>query len=135
MVVFIWACLIPRLFFYIGQQYFVPNPNTGVGISPKWDFTSSAFKGNPDAFVVANIKEVAPAPTGPNDIDWARLEAIDGPLAKMVYITDTRGGQPPATVSLPSCTKKKKNSEQGFFKKKVYPWLISNYSQIYCCKL
>lgn len=38
----------------LGQHYYIVNPITGSGVSPKWDFTSSgANAGNPNAFVVA----------------------------------------------------------------------------------
>ena len=84
----------------IGQHYFVTNPN-GPGLSPKWDFTSSAFSNNPDAFVVAAKVNDTAAPTGPQDITWVSLNSISGNLAKEVYRTDTRLGQPPATVSGP----------------------------------
>ena len=120
------------LYIYIGQHYYVPTPNGGTGLSPKWDFTSSAFKGNPNAFVVAaKVNQVAaPGPTGSQDIDWVSLKRITGELAQEVYRTDTRLGQPPANVSRSHCVpKKNKNilTRFFFFKKKiVYPWLCRN---------
>ncbi|KAF5367747.1 hypothetical protein D9758_009867 [Tetrapyrgos nigripes] len=83
----------------LGQHYFVINPVTGSGISPKWDFTSGAFAGNPDAFMVGARAAGIPAPTGPSDIDWLLLTNIEGLLADEVYRTDTRSGQPPASCA------------------------------------
>ena len=82
----------------LGEHYFITNPITGTGLSPRWDFTSHAFKGNPNAFVVGNKTGDLAAPTGPQDIDWLYLKAIQGELANEVYRTDTRLGQPPASV-------------------------------------
>ncbi|KAJ7590835.1 hypothetical protein C8J56DRAFT_1003476 [Mycena floridula] len=85
----------------LGEHYFITNPVTGTGISPKWDFTSRAFKSNPQAFVVAAKSGDIPAPTGAKDVDWLSLTAMtgQGSLANQVFRTDTRGGQPPT-----SCT-------------------------------
>ncbi|KAH7870889.1 uncharacterized protein C8R40DRAFT_613845 [Lentinula edodes] len=86
----------------LGQHYFITNPVTGSGLSPKWDFTSNALAGNADAFVVAaKIDDVA-APTGSADVDWlylTNLTGTTGTLANEIYRIDTQGGQPPA-----SCT-------------------------------
>ncbi|KAF9010093.1 hypothetical protein BDQ17DRAFT_1347534 [Cyathus striatus] len=83
----------------LGQHYFVQNPITGQGISPKWDFTSAVFAGNPNAFVVgAKVGDIL-APTGSQDIDWLALTKAVGSLADQVYRTDTHKGQPPS-----SCT-------------------------------
>jgi len=82
----------------LGEHYFIVNPVTGTGTSPKWDFTSHAFSGNPDAFMVgAKVSSLA-APTGPSDVDWLQLSNVAGSLADEIYRTDTRGGQPPASV-------------------------------------
>jgi hypothetical protein len=89
--------------FFAGQHYYVTNPITGTGINPKWDFTSQgATKGNKDAFVIAAKTTGATAPDTATDIDWVFLTALagEGKLASQVYRTDTRGGQPPATVSI-----------------------------------
>ncbi|KXN81690.1 hypothetical protein AN958_03937 [Leucoagaricus sp. SymC.cos] len=85
----------------LGQHYYVTNPITGIGINPKWDFTSSgATAGKSDAYVVAAKAFGATAPTGSKDIDWVFLTNIGaGKLADDVYRTDTKLGQPPA-----SCT-------------------------------
>ena len=84
----------------LGQHYYVTNPLTGQGINPKWDFTSQgADAGKSDAFVVAAKVNGASAPTGSQDIDWVQLGNIgSGALAQQVYRTDTRLGQPPASV-------------------------------------
>ncbi|KAK0458708.1 uncharacterized protein EV420DRAFT_1479407 [Desarmillaria tabescens] len=81
----------------LGEHFFITNPITGTGISPEWDFTATL--GNTDAFVVANETGTSPAPTGSQDVAWLSLVRILGELAKEVYRTDTRAGQPPA-----SCT-------------------------------
>lgn len=82
----------------LGEHYYVPNPLTGTGINPKWDFTSHAYKGQPNAFVVAAKSTGLSAPTGSQDIDWVFLKSVTGDLAAEVYRTDTRLGQPPASV-------------------------------------
>ena len=85
---------------FLGQHYFVPNPN-GQGLGAKWDFTSQgALAGNTNAFVVAAKVNQTDAPTGPKDIAWVSLKSVTGQLAQQIYRTDTRLGQPPATVSL-----------------------------------
>ena len=86
----------------LGEHYFITNPITGTGLSPRWDFTSHAFKGNPNAFVVGSKVGDLVAPTGSQDIDWLFLTAAQGELANEVYRTDTRLGQPPASVGLHS---------------------------------
>lgn len=86
----------------LGEHYFITNPVTGTGVSPKWDFTAHAFKGNAQAFVVAAKVANLAAPTGSKDVDWLFLNAVPGQglLASQVYRTDTRLGQPPASVRL-----------------------------------
>ncbi|GLB42193.1 putative protein of unknown function (DUF3455) [Lyophyllum shimeji] len=84
----------------LGQHYYVTNPVTGTGASPKWDFTSQgATKGNVDAYVVAAKSAGITAPTGKQDVDWVQLKAVTGKLAAEIYRVDTRGGQPPATCT------------------------------------
>jgi hypothetical protein len=89
----------------LGQHYFITNPvNATAGISPKWDFTSGAFKGKSNAFIVAAKNAGMPALTGKQDVDWLYLQKLagtTGELATEVYRTDTRLGQPPASVSIP----------------------------------
>lgn len=83
----------------LAQHYFVTNPTTGQGVSPKWDFTSSGkFDGNSDAFIVAKGKATLPAPTNATtDVAWLDVVNVEGKIADEVFRTDTRGGQPPAT--------------------------------------
>lgn len=89
----------------LGQHYFVPNPKTGQGVSPKWDFSAQGqLKGALDAVVVVEKLAGAPAPTGEDDIDWLATNAIDGKLAAQVYRTDTRGGQAPDECEIPGNT-------------------------------
>ncbi|KAF8888604.1 hypothetical protein BD779DRAFT_1623629 [Infundibulicybe gibba] len=89
-----------KLSAYRRFHYYVPNPLTGVGVNPKWDFTSQgANAGNPNAFVIAARVAGLSAPTGPSDIDWVSLSALTGELAQEIYRVDTRGGQPPATCT------------------------------------
>lgn len=85
-----------------GQHYFIPNPQTGQGLSAKWDFTSTGrTNGVHDAFVVVSRLAGAKAPTGAQDIDWLALASIDGGLGKEVYRTDTVEGQPPSATCKP----------------------------------
>ncbi|KAI0631046.1 hypothetical protein C8Q77DRAFT_179360 [Trametes polyzona] len=83
----------------LAQHYFITNPVTGQGLSPKWDFTSSgAFQGVPDAFVVAKGKGSIPAPTDPaRDVAWLDVTAVQGDIASEVFRFDTVGGQPPSS--------------------------------------
>ncbi|KAJ4481993.1 hypothetical protein J3R30DRAFT_2110765 [Lentinula aciculospora] len=83
----------------LGQHYFITNPVTGSGLSPKWDFTSNALAGDADAFVVGTKVDDVAAPTGSVDVDWLYLTNLTGTLANEVYRIDTQGGQAPA-----SCT-------------------------------
>lgn len=85
----------------LAQHYFVSNPTTGQGLSPKWDFTSSGkFSGNKDAFFVGRGQGSLPAPTDPKkDINWLEVANVQGSIANTVFRTDTRGGQPPSSVS------------------------------------
>lgn len=83
----------------LGQHYYITNPVTGTGLSPKWDFTSNAFAGNPAAYVVGSKVVDDPAPTNSAvNIDWIYLTNLTGILANEVYRIDTQGGQPPASV-------------------------------------
>ncbi|PBK79910.1 hypothetical protein ARMGADRAFT_1021227 [Armillaria gallica] len=84
-------------FFVLGDHFFITNPVTGSGISPKWDFTKSLH--NSEAFVVGARSGGMPAPTGSSDIDWLVLNRVLGSLATQVFRVDTRDGQPPATCT------------------------------------
>ncbi|KAH9886460.1 hypothetical protein C8Q73DRAFT_658233 [Cubamyces lactineus] len=87
---------IPQI---LAQHYFVPNPTTGQGLSPKWDFTSSGkFEGVKDAFIVAKGKGTLPAPTNATrDVAWLDVVQVKGDIASEVFRFDTVGGQPPAS--------------------------------------
>jgi len=109
----------------------VVNPLTGTGINPKWDFTSSGTTaGNPNAFVTAAKVSSVGAPTGSQDIDWVDLKNLVGSLAQQVYRTDTRLGQPPASVS--------KGFHHTFevsvlkLSFQVHPWLSQYIRQVFC---
>ncbi|KAK1221547.1 hypothetical protein PQX77_015666 [Marasmius sp. AFHP31] len=83
--------------FSMGDHYFTTNPSGGI--SPKWDMTNGAFKGNSDAFVIAAKSGGVPSPAGSSNVDWLYLTKSSGSLADEIYRTETHGGQPPA-----SCT-------------------------------
>lgn len=81
----------------LGQHYFVTSPS-GTGISPKFDFTSGKFAGNPNAFILAAKAGDIPAPTGSADVDWLELSNVAGKLATEVFRVNTKAGQPAASV-------------------------------------
>ncbi|KAH9941596.1 uncharacterized protein BXZ73DRAFT_88107 [Epithele typhae] len=84
----------------LGQHYFVTNPKTGTGVSPKWDFTSARFQGNKDAFMIGAGNGSLPSPTDPSkDVAWLHVVNVQGKLSDVVFRYDTVGGQPPK-----SCT-------------------------------
>jgi hypothetical protein len=90
----------------LAQHYFIPNPITGQGLSPTWDFRSS---GNPqltsveDAIFVGKGIGNIPAPNKTTDVAWLNVANIGGgkggSVADQVFRTNTRGGQPPSSVS------------------------------------
>lgn len=71
----------------LGKHFFTAD------LKPEWDFQRSGR-----GYVLGKKTDEAPAPTGKQDIAWLRLEAAEGDLSRLVYRTDTRGGQPPAQV-------------------------------------
>lgn len=83
----------------LGQHYFISNPDGSSTISPVWDFTSGAEKGNSEALVIAAVVGDLPAPTGADDVNWVQLKGVEGKLADAVYRVDTKAGQPPASVN------------------------------------
>lgn len=85
----------------LAQHYFVENPITDSGVSPKWDFTSSGkFKGNADAFVIAKGNGTLSSPNDPkDDVTWLEVLQVKGDVADEVFRFDTVGGQPPVNVS------------------------------------
>lgn len=83
----------------LGQHYYVTNPvSASPAVSPKWDFTSNADKGNAEAFVIGAKAGDLPAPTGSSDIDWLQVKNVQGELADTLYRVDTKAGQPPSSV-------------------------------------
>ena len=87
--------------FVLGQHFFVTNPVTGSGLSPKWDFTSASLKGKSNAFAIgARAGSVAVPPS--TNVDWLSLNVVQGDLAKHIFRVETRNGQPPASVSVDS---------------------------------
>lgn len=86
----------------LGQHYFVTNPVTGTGISPKWDFTSSGkFAGNQDAYFIGAPVGNVPAPSNPaKNVAWLHIGHVEGELADEVFRYDTVGGQPPTSVRI-----------------------------------
>ena len=84
----------------LGQHFFIPNPVTGTGISPSFDFRAASQKGNPNGFVTCAKSGDIASPTGSKDVDWLFLTPIQGGLAKDVFRIDTKAGQPPSSVSL-----------------------------------
>lgn len=85
--------------FVLGQHFFIVNPITGSGLSPKWDFTSASEKGHPNAFVVgARTGDVHAPEDSATNVDWLSLNKAQGDLADQVFRVVTRGGQPPTSV-------------------------------------
>ena len=87
----------------LAQHFFQPNPVTGSGVSPVWDFRSNPrFKGHDDAFVLARGNGSIPSPQDPSkDVAWLHVVKVQGDIADDVFRFDTVGGQPPTSVSLP----------------------------------
>ncbi|TBU44734.1 hypothetical protein BD309DRAFT_861645 [Dichomitus squalens] len=85
----------------LGQHFFQPNPVTGSGLSPVWDFRSNPrFAGNGNAYVLGAVNGSIPSPTDPtDDVAWLHVVNVQGDLANEIFRYDTVGGQPPT-----SCT-------------------------------
>jgi len=100
----------------LGQHFFITNPLTGTGLSPKWDFTSASEKGHSDAFVVgAKVGDIpAPSNSGKN-VDWLALNGALGDLANQVFRIETRGGQPPTSCTAGATTSVKYVSQYWLF--------------------
>ena len=81
----------------VGYHYHINDNGT---LLPAFDLTSAGpTKGNPDAFVVTTKAVDVPAPDSRHDIDWVELKGLSGKFADAVFRVDTRGGQPPTSVS------------------------------------
>ncbi|KAJ7668946.1 hypothetical protein B0H17DRAFT_1247984 [Mycena rosella] len=79
----------------LGFHYFVTSPS-GTGISPKWDFTSTARV--PTAYVIGAKTGDITAPTASaTNVDWLELNGVQGALATKIFRVDTVNGQPPAS--------------------------------------
>ena len=72
---------LPEFGQFLGNHYFI---NSSSVLTPEWDFRAGAAKGIPDAFVLGQKIADAPAPTGPDDVDWLQLKSISGSLATQV---------------------------------------------------
>jgi hypothetical protein len=79
----------------IAEHYFITNPITGSGISPK--FAQSANGGS--TYVTVAKAGNVPSPQGSANIDWLQLKQIDGTWAQTVFRVDTKAGQPPASCN------------------------------------
>jgi len=79
---------------FVANHYFITNPVTGTGISPKF---ASAQDGGASFIVAAKVAGIHAA--DPANVDWLQLAKIQGDFAKTVFRVDTKAGQPPA-----SCT-------------------------------
>jgi hypothetical protein len=112
---------------HLGQHYVIRNPITGVGGTPKWDFTSQGpYAGNPNAFVIANINSTIPAPN-PANAPYLRLTQILGDLADEIYRVDTKGGQPSTTTVSINST----NTRRELMDSTVYPWVTRAHRQVH----
>lgn len=80
---------------YVAAHYFVPNPVTNVGISPK--FAQAANGGA--IFTTLGKKGGIKSPSGAQNVDWLQLSSIQGDWASTVFRVDTVQGQSPATCS------------------------------------
>ena len=86
----------------LAQHYFVHNPVTNQGLSPKWDFTSNGkFEGNSEAFVIGRVNGTLSSPNdAATDITWLEVLNVEGKIAGELFRFDSVGGQPPSSVSL-----------------------------------
>ncbi|KAJ8453892.1 hypothetical protein ONZ45_g19523 [Pleurotus djamor] len=100
----------------LGEHYFIPNPVTGTGLSPKWDFTShGTTSGNQNAFVIGARSGGLPSPSGSANVDWLSLSNVQGRLANQVFRVDTKGGQPPSSCRPGTSISVKYTSKYWFF--------------------
>lgn len=82
----------------LGQHYFVTNPVSNQGISPKFDFTSDLLTNDSTAFITNTKVGNLAAPNRTQDVDWLELGNLQGSLADFTFRVDTHFGQPPHTV-------------------------------------
>ncbi len=86
----------------LSQHFFQPNPVTGTGVSPVWDFRSNPrFKDKDDAYILGRANGSVPSPQDPTKhVPWLHIANVQGHIADEVLRFDTVGGQPPTSVSL-----------------------------------
>lgn len=82
------------------KHYFVTNPTTGTGISPKF---ALAANGGSVFTTLAKTGSIH-SPTSTANVDWLQLNSIAGTLATTVFRVDTKAGQPPTTCTGTSAT-------------------------------
>lgn len=80
---------------HTGDHYFITNPITGTGISPK--FAQAANGGA--IFTTVAKKGGVKSPSGAQHIDWLQLTSVQGDWASTVFRVDTVQGQSPATCA------------------------------------
>jgi hypothetical protein len=80
---------------HIGDHYFITNPITGTGISPKFAQTANGGA----VFTTLAKKGGVKSPVGAQNVDWLQLSSVQGDWASTVFRVDTVLGQPPATCS------------------------------------
>lgn len=79
----------------LGQHYFITNPVTGQGISPKFDFTTDLFTNDSNAFITNTKIGNLAAKNSTQDVDLLQLGNLQGSLADFTFRIDTHFGQPP----------------------------------------
>ncbi len=91
----------------LSQHFFQPNPVTGTGVSPVWDFRSNPrFKDEDGAYFLGQFNGSIPSPRDPTrDAVWLHIANVQGQSEDEVFRFDTVGGQPPTSVSLLWCTR------------------------------
>lgn len=77
------------------KHYFVTNPTTGTGISPKFALAANGGSVFTTLAKTGSIK----SPTSTANVDWLQLNSIAGTLATTVFRVDTKAGQPPTTCT------------------------------------
>jgi hypothetical protein len=80
---------------HISDHYFISNPITNTGISPKFAQTVNGGA----IFTVLGKKGSIKSPSGAQNVDWLQLTSIQGDWASTVFRVDTVQGQSPATCS------------------------------------
>jgi len=89
------ANIVKKTPLLLGYHYFVTNPVSGVGISPKF---AQAANGGAVFTTLAKAGSIH-SPAGTSNVDWLQLSSIAGTWATTVFRVDTKAGQPPATCT------------------------------------